>query len=117
MKAVTKERWKMAFVESGSSLNDEVNADFLIWPEGMNSLQAMMSGKIVACVYSKVPGKQDLRTEKRALAMAAAPELLNALKGVLPLAQNWADGKGSSHPDHEWIAEALAAIAKADGQS
>jgi hypothetical protein len=47
--------------------------------------------------------------------IAAAPELLEALSLVLPLAEAWADGKGRSHPDHEVVADARAAIAKAEG--
>ncbi len=47
--------------------------------------------------------------------IAAAPELLEALERTLGLAEKWADGVGRSHPDHDVIAEARAAIAKATG--
>lgn len=41
-------------------------------------------------------------------------ELVAALEGVLPLAEAYADGKTRSHPDHEWIEVARAALAKAE---
>ena len=36
--------------------------------------------------------------------------LERALRRTLDLAENWADGKGRSHPDHEICAEARAAL-------
>ncbi len=62
-----------------------------------------------AAGYEMLPGRL-------APSLRAGPELLEALELVLPLAAEWADGKGSSHPDHEAIAVARAAIAKARGQ-
>jgi hypothetical protein len=44
----------------------------------------------------------------------AHAELVAALEGVLPLAEAYADGKTGSHPDHEWIEVARAALAKAE---
>ncbi len=37
-------------------------------------------------------------------------ELEAILRRVLPLAESWADGVGASHPDHDVIAEARAAL-------
>lgn len=47
-------------------------------------------------------------------AVNAHSDLVAALEGVLPLAEAYADGKTGSHPDHEWIEVARAALAKAE---
>lgn len=59
----------------------------------------------------------EFRAERLANAtlIAAAPDMLEALERTLTLAERWADGVGSSHPDHDVIAEARAVIAKAKG--
>ena len=47
--------------------------------------------------------------------IAAAPELLEALKDVLPLAIAYLKG-APTHPDNEKLSKAVAAIGKAEGR-
>ena len=71
-----------------------------------------------ACIMTLRPeddGKPGISDADAAL-IEAAPLLLEALQLVLPMAQNWADGKGRSHPDHDCIEEALNAITVATSQ-
>lgn len=64
----------------------------------------------VACVYLRtVPGK----TEANARLIAAAPELLEALQGVVTHWTRQFERRGHAAPD--WCKKARAAIAKATG--
>lgn len=47
--------------------------------------------------------------------IASAPDLLKALKMILPLAQSWLK-HAPHHPDNGKIADAIDAIAKAEGR-
>lgn len=42
--------------------------------------------------------------------------LREALKLVLPMAEQWSDGKGRGHPDHDAIEEAKAALTHTKGE-
>ena len=48
--------------------------------------------------------------------IAAAPELYDALADIIEMAEAWADGKHSSHPDNGRCKMARAALAKAIGE-
>lgn len=72
-------------------------------------------GTPLPLLIARLPGAEIEQAEGRANAklIAAAPELAEALENTLYLAQKWADGVGRSHPDHEVIVEAVAALKKA----
>lgn len=83
--------------------------EFVFW-----IAESRIAGHVLA-VVEQIP--QDPATaEANASLIAAAPEMYEALRWVLPLAESYL-AKAPGHPDNAKLESARAAIAKAEGQS
>ncbi len=69
---------------------------------------------VITPSYEGVHEREAVQTRANARLIAAAPELLEALK---MLVADWCDETGMSTPSHESVRFARAAIAKAEEQS
>jgi hypothetical protein len=75
-------------------------------------------GKTIATAHgSAAITKEELPHAENARLIAAAPDLLSALNAILPSYRTQVEKHGGFDWEHEWLAQASEAVAKAEGRS